>query len=173
MQSKSCCFDPVCWTCLWFKLDPQTIWLILVIVFSTLSKHPSVYTLLVFLIWPETVDFWAFFDPEPKGNESFSFSATAVKAVCISTQVPKGLPALNFKSSVLRLRWTSLALCSWGSLSSVALFWSLFFAAFNQHRYQSDKPFLCLDYTSFLYKKIVNVFMCLWRHLQSSFAWVK
>ena len=173
MQSKSCCFDPVCWTCLWYKLDPKTIWLILVIVFSTLSKHPSVYTLLVFLIWPETVDFWAFYDLEPKGNESFSFSATAVKAVCISTQVQWGLPALNVKSSVLRLRWTSLALCSWGSLLSVALFWSLIFAACNQHRYQSDNSFSLLKFRLLLYKKTVSVFMCLWRHLQFSFAWVK
>ena len=134
--------------------------MILVIVFSTLSKHPSVYTFLVFLIWPETVDFWAFCDPEPRGNESFSFSAGTVKAICISTQVPWRLPALNVNSTVLDLRWTSLPLCSWGSLLSVALFWSLFFAAFNQHRYQSDNSFSLLRFHLLLYKKTVSVFMC-------------
>ena len=106
MQSKSFCFDLVCWTCLWSKLDPQTIWLILVIVFSTLSKHPSVYTLLVFLIWPETVDFWAFCDPETKRNESFSlqrrhcegslhFNAGPEGATCAECQTDSVGPALN------------------------------------------------------------------------------
>ena len=147
--------------------------MILVIVFSTLSKHPSVYTLLVFLICPETVDFWAFYDPEPKGNESFSFqrrhcegslhfNAGPVKATCAECQTDSvGLALKQF--CLVQLGF--FVLCC-PVLVSV-------FAAFNQHRYQSNKSFLCLNSASLLYKNIVNVFMCLWRHLQSSFAWVK
>ena len=63
---------------------------------------------------------------KPRETKVSFFSAGTVKAVCISAQFPKGLPALNVKLTVYHLRWTSLALCYWGFLLFLALFSPLF-----------------------------------------------
>ena len=154
-------------------MDSQMTWWSFVIVFSTLSKHPFDYTLLVFLIWPETVDFWAFYDPETKRNESFSFqrrhcegslhfNAGPVKDTCAECQTDSVAPALN-----------QCGLVQLGFLAVFFLFWSLFLLPLTSIGTTSETPFLCLYSASFLYKNTVSVFMCLWHHLQFSFAWAK
>ena len=148
-------------------------WWSFVIVFSTLSKYPSVYTLLVFLIWPETVDFWAFCDSETKGNESFSLQRRHCEGSMHFNAGPEGATCAECQTDSVGLALNQCGLVELGFFAVFCPVLISVFAAFNQHRYQSDKPLLCLDSASFLYKKIVNVFMCLWRHLQSSFAWVK
>jgi hypothetical protein len=63
---------------------------------------------------------------KPRETKVSFFSAGCTKAVCISAQFPKGLPALKVKQAVFHLRWTSLALCYWGFLLFLALFSLLF-----------------------------------------------
>ena len=63
---------------------------------------------------------------KPRETKVSFFSASAVKAVCILAQFPKGLPTLKVKQTVSHLRWTSLALCYWGFLLFLALFSPLF-----------------------------------------------
>ena len=100
-----------------------------------------------------------------------------MKAVCISSQVPKGLPALNVKLTVFYLRWTSFALCSWGSLLSVALFSSLFlqpvisqctylkppfFATIPPRLYKETVFVLCVFLTSFAVSHNESELVLLW-----------
>ena len=121
-----------------------------------LVNYPIDYIWLIALIWPKIVDFWAIYDPETERDESFSFSATAVKGVCISAQVPWRLPALIVKTSVLHLRWNSACLVQLWFLVSFSQFSSLFLQPVISQCTYLKPPFFA-SIPPWLYKETVFV----------------
>ena len=95
----------------------------------------------------------------------YLFSAGIVKAVCISAQIPKGLPTLKVKQAVLHLRWTSLGLSYWGFLLCLALF-SLLFLLFVASQWAYPKPSSFVIIPPQLYKETVLVLLYFLCHLQ-------
>ena len=109
-----------------WRADPQGLWTALSDSFSSSFSSFSVYLIDSFWFGQKLWIFEQSVTRKPRETRVSLFIAGTVKAVCISSQVPKGLPALNVKLTVSYLRWTSFALCNWGSLPSFAQFSVLF-----------------------------------------------
>ena len=102
---------------------------------------------------------------KPRRTKVSFFIAGCTKAVCISAQFPKGLPALKVKQAVLHLRWTSLGLSYWGFLLCLALF-SLLFLLFVASQWAYLKPSSFFIIPPQLYKETVFVLLYFLCHLQ-------
>ena len=109
-----------------WRADPQGLWTALSDSFSSSFSSLSVYLIDSFWFGQKLWIFEQSVTRKPRETKVSFFSAGCVKAVYISAQFPKGLPALKVKLPVYYLRWTSLALCYWGFLLFLALFSLLF-----------------------------------------------
>lgn len=160
-----------------WRADPKGLWTALSDSFSSSFSSLSVYLIDSFWFGQKLLIFEESVTRKLRKTRVSLFIAGTVKAVCISSQVPKGLPALNVRLTVYYLRWTSFALCNWGSLLSVALFSSLFlqpiisqctylkppfFATIPPRLYKETVFVLCVFLTSFTVSHNESELVLLW-----------
>ena len=160
-----------------WRADPQGLWTALSDSFSSSFSSLSVYLTDSFWFGQKLWIFEQSVTRKPRETKVSFFSVGCVKAVCISAQFPKGLPALNVKLTVYYLRWTSLALCYWGFLLFLALFSPLFLqpvtsqctylkptflATFPPRLYKETVFVLCVFLTSFAVSDNESELVLLW-----------